>query len=221
MDDHRGRPRQPRRRGHRDHARSAALHGGYPGAPRRHQARPGDGSGDVGASLPGPTRKRRFSSSRIPASRERSADDIGWTKDPSMLARFAVPGDPNGARRQHGSTHHRPDQCQGCSRAATSWRSATLERRRMPPARSPTRSGARTSMLQFRPSVTLQPNPRTGTKRKPQGAATAEYCGRRPRLSSSEQHGVIMADDKTDLDTQRLAALSGAGAAPVAAPVAR
>src|SRR5690348_623184 len=27
-------------------------------------------------------------------------DDIGWTRDPMMLAQYAVPGDPNGARRQ-------------------------------------------------------------------------------------------------------------------------
>lgn len=145
-------------------------------------------------------------------------DDIGWSKDPSMLARYAVPGDPNGARRalaqliidrtsakllegsnimEIGYTGSSPDSARAIADAIRrAYIHAAVQTKRDTAAESADWYEAQAGKAQRLLNI-------------------AEDT----KAQFERQHGLIMQDDKTDIDTQRLAALSAAGAAPVMSSV--
>ena len=148
-----------------------------------------------------------------------AADDIGWTKDPTMLARFAVPGDPNGARRQMAQfIIDRTDAkvIQGSNVMEISFTGAS------PDAARTIADALRRAYIH----AAVQTKRDTAAESADWYEAQAAKAQRLLNISEAtkaqfeREHGVIMTDDKTDLDSQRLAALSGAGAAPVVSPVA-
>lgn len=142
-------------------------------------------------------------------------DELGWSKDPTMLARYAVPGDPNGARRAlaqfiidrtqakliEGSnimeisyTGSSPDAARTVADALRrAYIHAAVQTKRDSAAESADWYDAQASKAQRLLNIAED--------------AKAQF---------EREHGVIMADDKTDIDSQRLAALSSS--APVAAP---
>lgn len=145
-------------------------------------------------------------------------DDLGWSKDPNMLARYAVPGDPNGARRAlaqmiisrtsakliEGSnimeisyTGSSPDSARAVADAIRrAYIHASVQTKRDTAAESADWYDAQVTKAQRLLNIAED--------------AKAQF---------EREHGVIMTDDKTDIDSQRLAALSTA-ATPSAASVA-
>jgi len=142
-------------------------------------------------------------------------DQIGWGNDPAMLARYAVPGDPNGARHRmaqliidrtdarliEGSnimeisyTGTSPDNAKAIADAIRrAYIHAAVQAKRDTAAESASWYDAQAEKAQRLLNIAE--------------ASKAQF---------ERQHGIVMEDEKTDVDTQRLAALSTAGAAPVA-----
>jgi len=145
-------------------------------------------------------------------------DDIGWSKDPGMLARYAVPGDPNGARRalvQLIIDRTTAKLLEGSNIMEISYTGSS------PDAARAIADSIRRAYIH----AAVQ------TKRDTAAESADWYeaqAGKAQRLLNiaedaksqfERQHGLIMQDDKTDIDTQRLTALSAAGAAPVVSSV--
>jgi succinoglycan biosynthesis transport protein ExoP len=148
-----------------------------------------------------------------------AADEIGWTKDPTMLARFAVPGDPNGARRQMAqfiSDRTNAKVLEGSNVMEISFTGASSDAARTV-ADAIRRAYIHAAVQTKRDSAAESADWYEAQAAKAQRLLNISEA---TKAQFEREHGVIMADDKTDLDSQRLAALSGAGAVSVAAPVA-
>lgn len=146
-------------------------------------------------------------------------DELGWSRDPTMLARYAVPGDPNGARRALAQTiidRTNAKLLEGSNIMEISYTGSSPD-------------AARTVADALRRAYI---HAAVQTKRDSAAESADWYDAQadkaRQLLNIAEdtkaqferQHGVIMTDDKTDIDSQRLAALSGTSAGPaVSAPV--
>jgi succinoglycan biosynthesis transport protein ExoP len=146
-------------------------------------------------------------------------DDIGWSKDPTMLARYAVPGDPNGARRtlaQQIIARTDAKLVQGSNIMEITYTGSS------PDSARTIADGIRRAYIR----AAVQTKRDTAAESADWYDAQATKAQRLLNIAEANkfqferQHGVIMTDDKTDIDSQRLAALSGAGAVSVASPTA-
>jgi len=147
-------------------------------------------------------------------------DELGWSRDPTMLARYAVPGDPNGARRALAQTiidRTNAKLLEGSNIMEISYTGSSPD-------------AARTVADALRRAYI---HAAVQTKRDSAAESADWYDAQagkaRQLLNIAEdtkaqferQHGVIMTNDKTDIDSQRLAALSATSVGPAvsAAPV--
>ena len=145
-------------------------------------------------------------------------DEIGWSRDPTLLARYNVPGDPNAARHRMAQLiidHTNAKLIEGSNIMEISYTGWSPD-------------SARTIADAIRRAYL---NAAVQTKRDSAAESADWYQAQvetsRRLLTMAEdtkanferEHGIIMEDDKTDVDTARLAALSSSGLAAVASPV--
>ena len=145
-------------------------------------------------------------------------DDIGWSKTPAMLARYAVPGDPNGARRALAQLIiERTDAklLEGSNIMEISYTGSS------PDAARAVADAIRRAYIR----AAVQTKRDTAAESADWYEAQAGKAQRLLNIAENtkaqfeREHGVIMTDDKTDIDSQRLAALSAAGSSPVVSTV--
>jgi uncharacterized protein involved in exopolysaccharide biosynthesis len=145
-------------------------------------------------------------------------DELGWSSDPTMLARYAVPGDPNGARHRLAQLiidHTDARLIEGSNIMEISYTGWSPD-------------ASRTIADAIRKAYM---NAAIQTKRESAAESADWYQAQvetsRRLLTMAEdtkarferEHGLVMEDDKTDVDTARLAALSSSGVSTVSAPV--
>jgi len=141
-------------------------------------------------------------------------DEIGWSKDPSMLARYAVPGDPNGARRQLAQLIiDRTDAklLEGSNIMEISYTGPSPDSARAI-ADSIRRAYIHAAVQTKRDSAAESADWYEAQAGKAQQLLNIAES---TKAQFEREHGLIMQDDKTDIDSQRLAALSSAATSPV------
>jgi uncharacterized protein involved in exopolysaccharide biosynthesis len=146
-------------------------------------------------------------------------DDLGWSQDPTLLARYAVASDPNGARHRLAQIiidHTDAKLVEGSNIleiSYTGWSPGTARR-----VTDAIRKAYMSAAVQTkRESAAESANwYQTQAAKSQRLLSIAENA----KTKFEREHGLIMEDEKTDIDTQRLSALSGAAAASSAVPTA-
>ena len=145
-------------------------------------------------------------------------DDLHWSSDPTMLARYAVPGDPEGARHRMAQLiidHTDAKLIQGSNIMEISYTSWS------PEAAKAIADSIRRQYMQAAVSVKRQSAAESADwyQERADAAQRLLTMAETAKTEFERQHDIIMQDDKTDVDTERLAALSGAASAQAVAPV--
>lgn len=141
-------------------------------------------------------------------------DELGWSKDPTMLARYAVPGDPNGARRALAQIiidRTNAKLLEGSNIMEISYTGSS------PDAARTVADAIRRAYIH----AAVQTKRDAAAESADWYDAQATKAQRLLNIAEDTKaqferaHGVIMTDDKVDIDSQRLAALSASSVSPV------
>lgn len=145
-------------------------------------------------------------------------DDIGWTRDPVMIARYAVPGDPNGARRRLAQIiidHTNAGLIEGSNIMEISYTGWSPDSARTI-ADALRRDYIDAAVQTKRDSAAASADWYQSQADKAQRLLT---MAENTKADFERAHGLVMEDDKTDIDTQRLSALSSVAPSTAVAPV--
>jgi len=140
-------------------------------------------------------------------------DELGWSKDPTMLARYAVPGDPNGAQRALAQTiidRTNAKLLEGSNIMEISYTGSS------PDAARTVADAIRRAYIHAAVQTKRDAAAESADWYDAQAAKAQRLLNIAEDAKSQfeREHGVIMTDDKTDIDSQRLAALSATSAGP-------
>lgn len=144
-------------------------------------------------------------------------DEIGWTRDPVMLARYAVPGDPAGARHRLAQIiidHTNADLIEGSNIMEISYTGWSADSARTI-ADAIRRAYIDAAVQTKRDSAAASADWYQAQADKSQRLLT---MAENTKAEFERAHGLVMEDDKTDVDTQRLAALSSVAPSTAVAP---
>jgi uncharacterized protein involved in exopolysaccharide biosynthesis len=145
-------------------------------------------------------------------------DDLHWSSDPTMLARYAVPGDPDAARHRMAQLiidHTDAKLIQGSNIMEISYTGWS------PEAAKAIADSIRRQYMQAAVSVKRQSAAESADwyQERADAAQRLLTMAENAKTEFERQHDIIMQDDKNDVDSERLAALSGAASAPAVSPI--
>lgn len=145
-------------------------------------------------------------------------DDLHWSSDPTMMARYAVPGDPEGGRHRMAQLiidHTDAKLIQGSNIMEISYTGWS------PDAAKAIADSIRRQYMQAAVSVKRQSAAESADwyQERANAAQRLLTMAETAKTEFERQHDIIMQDDKNDVDSERLAALSSVAAAPPAASI--
>jgi uncharacterized protein involved in exopolysaccharide biosynthesis len=145
-------------------------------------------------------------------------DDLHWSSDPTMLARYAVPGDPDAARHRMAQLiidHTDAKLIQGSNIMEISYTGWS------PDAAKAIADSIRRQYMQAAVSVKRQSAAESADwyQQRADAAQRLLAMAENAKTEFEREHDIIMQDDKNDVDSERLAALSSVAAAPPAASI--
>jgi uncharacterized protein involved in exopolysaccharide biosynthesis len=145
-------------------------------------------------------------------------DDLHWSSDPTMLARYAVPGDPDAARHRMAQLiidHTDAKLIQGSNIMEISYTGWS------PEAAKAIADSIRRQYMQAAVSVKRQSAAESADwyQERADAAQRLLTMAENAKTEFEREHDIIMQDDKNDVDSERLAALSGAASAPAVSPI--
>jgi uncharacterized protein involved in exopolysaccharide biosynthesis len=145
-------------------------------------------------------------------------DDLHWSSDPTMLARYAVPGDPDAARHRMAQLiidHTDAKLIQGSNIMEISYTGWS------PEAAMAIADSIRRQYMQAAVSVKRQSAAESADwyQERADAAQRLLTMAENAKTEFEREHDIIMQDDKNDVDSERLAALSGAASAPAVSPI--
>jgi len=145
-------------------------------------------------------------------------DDLYWSSDPTMLARYAVPGDPDAARHRMAQLiidHTDAKLIQGSNIMEISYTGWS------PEAAKAIADSIRRQYMQAAVSVKRQSAAESADwyQERADAAQRLLTMAENAKTEFEREHDIIMQDDKNDVDSERLAALSGAASAPAVSPI--
>ena len=145
-------------------------------------------------------------------------DDLHWSSDPTMLARYAVPGDPDAARHRMAQLiidHTDAKLIQGSNIMEISYTGWS------PEAAKAIADSIRRQYMQAAVSVKRQSAAESADwyQERADAAQRLLTMAETAKTEFEREHDIIMQDDKNDVDSERLAALSGAASAPAVSPI--